>query len=309
MITVVGSLNMDLVVQTEHIPRVGETVLARDLRHVEGGKGANQTVAAARLGGRVSMIGAVGRDEMGDRLIGALETDKVNVSGIKRSSEATGIAMIIVDANGNNAITVVSGANHDISVQDVRQHEDQIAGSSIVLAQLECPLQIVMEAMLLAKKHGCISVLNPAPAQALPEELLSRVDILTPNETELHILSGLPTDTLEECRIAGEKLMESGIKSLIITLGSKGCYYLDSKESIFYPSYEVTMTDSTAAGDCFNGALVAALSKGESLPDAIDFAMKASAISVTRPGAQPSIPTLDDMENFDLWYEERRLDK
>ncbi|NLC39712.1 MAG: ribokinase [Clostridiaceae bacterium] len=309
MITVVGSLNMDLVVQTAHIPRVGETVLARDLRYVEGGKGANQTVAAARLGGKVSMIGAVGKDEMGDSLIEALEADKVNVTGIKRSSEATGIALIIVDAAGNNAITVVSGANHDVSVGDLSEHEDEIARSSIVLAQLECPLQVVAEAMSLAKKHGCISVLNPAPAQALPADLLSRVDILTPNETELQILSGLRTETPEECWIAGEKLMESGIKSLIITLGSKGCYYMDSKEAVFYPSYEVTMTDSTAAGDCFNGALVAALSRGESLPDAIDFAMKASAISVTRPGALPSIPTLDDMENFDLWYEERRLDK
>ncbi len=309
MITVVGSLNMDLVVQTTHIPRVGETVLARDLRYVEGGKGANQTLAAARLGGEVSMIGAVGKDEMGDRLIAALAADSVDVSGIKRSSEASGMALITVDAKGNNAITVISGANHDVSVRDLQQHEDKIASSSIVLAQLECPLDLVTEAMLLAKKHACISVLNPAPAQALPPDLLSLVDILTPNETELQILSGLGTDTLAECQAAGEKLMAGGIKSLIVTLGSKGCYYMDSKESIFYPSYEVKMTDSTAAGDCFNGALVAALSRGKSLPEAIDFAMKASAISVTRPGAQPSIPTLADMENFDLWYEDRRLDK
>ena len=309
MITVVGSLNMDLVVQTAHIPRVGETVLARDLRYVEGGKGANQTVAAARLGGEVSMIGAVGKDDMGDRLIEALKKDKVGVSGIKSSSEASGMALITVDAHGNNAITVISGANHDLSLQDLNRHEDKIANSSIVLAQLECPLDLVTEAMFLAKKHGCISVLNPAPAQPLPKDLLDLIDILTPNETELQILSGLPTDTLQECQTAGEKLMASGIKSLIVTLGAKGCYYMDSKESIFYPSYEVKMTDSTAAGDCFNGALVAALSRGDSLADAIDFAMKASAISVTRPGAQPSIPALEDMEGFDLWYEERRLDK
>lgn len=309
MITVVGSLNMDLVVQAERIPRVGETVLARNLQYVEGGKGANQTVAAARLGGKVSMIGAVGSDDMGDRLLEALEKDGVDVSGIKRSPEPSGIALIVVDAKGDNAITVVSGANYDVKVQDVRQQENKIAQSSIVLAQLECPLDVVAEAMLLARKHSCTSVLNPAPAQALPADLLTNVDILTPNETELQLLSGHNTDTLEEIKAAGAILMKSGIKSLIVTLGSKGCYYMDKSNGEFYPSYRVKMTDSTAAGDCFNGALVAALGRGESMHDAIHYAMKASAISVSRAGAQPSLPTLEDMENFDAWYEERRLDK
>ena len=309
MITVVGSLNMDMVVQTERIPRVGETVLARDLRYVEGGKGANQTVAAARLGGEVSMIGAVGSDDMGDRLLEVLEKDGVDISGIKRSSESSGIALIVVDANGDNAITVISGANHDVQVHDVRQQESKIARSAIVLAQLECPLDVVAEAMILAKKHGCTSVLNPAPAQALPAELLANVDILTPNETELQLLSGHSTGTPDQVKAAAAILMKSGIKTLIVTLGSQGCYCISEAGEVFYPSYRVKMIDSTAAGDCFNGALVAALDRGESMHDAIHYAMKAAAISVSRAGAQPSLPTLKDMENFDTWYEKHRLDK
>ncbi len=309
MITVVGSLNMDMVVQTERIPRVGETVLARDLRYVEGGKGANQTVAAARLGGEVSMIGAVGSDDMGDRLLEVLEKDGVDISGIKRSSESSGIALIVVDANGDNAITVISGANHDVQVHDVRQQESKIARSAIVLAQLECPLDVVAEAMILAKKHGCTSVLNPAPAQALPAELLANVDILTPNETELQLLSGHSTGTPDQVKAAAAILMKSGIKTLIVTLGSQGCYCISEAGEVFYPSYRVKMIDSTAAGDCFNGALVAALDRGDSMHDAIHYAMKAAAISVSRAGAQPSLPTLKDMENFDTWYEKHRLDK
>ncbi|NLC26247.1 MAG: ribokinase [Fastidiosipila sp.] len=309
MITVVGSLNMDMVVQTERIPRVGETVLARDLRYVEGGKGANQTVAAARLGGEVSMIGAVGSDDMGDRLLEVLEKDGVDISGIKRSSESSGIALIVVDANGDNAITVISGANHDVQVHDVRQQESEIARSAIVLAQLECPLDVVAEAMFLAKKHGCASVLNPAPAQALPAELLANVDILTPNETELQLLSGHSTGTPDQVKAAAAILMKSGIKTLIVTLGSQGCYCISEAGEAFYPSYRVKMIDSTAAGDCFNGALVAALDRGDSMHDAIHYAMKAAAISVSRAGAQPSLPTLKDMENFDTWYEKHRLDK
>ncbi|MDD2426505.1 MAG: ribokinase [Eubacteriales bacterium] len=306
MITVVGSLNMDLVVQTEQIPRVGETVLARDLRYVEGGKGANQAVAAARLGGNVSMIGAVGSDDMGDRLLTVLERDGVDISGIKRSTEPNGIALIIVDANGNNSITVVSGANFDLDAEYIHLHEDKIAGASIVLAQLECPLEFVAEAMLVAKNHGCTTVLNPAPAQKLSAELLANVDILTPNETELELLSGHSTATPEEIEAAGRKLMESGIKSLIVTLGSKGCFYMDADSAEYYPSYKVKMTDSTAAGDCFNGALVTALDRGDYMHDAIHYAMKAAAISVTREGAQPSLPTVKDMENFDVWYQERQ---
>lgn len=309
MITVVGSLNMDLVVQTERIPRVGETVLGGEFNQIEGGKGGNQAVAAARLGGDVKMIGAVGQDDMGRQLLASLEKDEIDISRIKLSSEPSGMAMILVDAAGNNSITVVSGANFDINVDDIRRDEDLFARSSVVLAQLECPLDVVAEALSLAKEHDCLTVLNPAPAQALPAELLADVDILTPNETELELLSGMGTSSMEECTAAGEKLMASGVKSLIVTLGSRGCLYMEGDVAEHYPSYLVKMTDSTAAGDCFNGALVAALDNGSSIHDAIHFAMKASAISVTRAGAQPSLPTQEEMADFAAWYEERRLDK
>lgn len=307
MITVVGSLNMDLIVNTERIPVEGETVLGHGFRQAEGGKGANQAVAAARLGADVAMIGAVGNDDYGTRLTDALARDGIRTDTVIRSDEPTGVAVIIINGRGNNCITVASGANFTLTPADIEACDALIARSNVLLTQLETPLDTVLRACELARTHGCLTVLNPAPATDLPDELLARIDLLTPNETELALLSGRSTDTLEQCERAGRVLLERGVKTLLVTLGEHGSLLMTSERTEHIPAFLVAMTDSTAAGDCFNGALVTALERGETLDDAISFAMKAAAMAVTRRGAQPSLPTAEDMAGFDAWFETHRL--
>ena len=309
MITILGSINMDLILQTERIPQVGETVLGHDFRQVSGGKGANQAVACARLGSEVKMIGAVGKDDMGSTLSRALEAEKIDCELIRRSELPTGLAMILVDAKGNNSITVASGANFDLLPEQLEAAKPSLEKSSVFLAQLENPLPYVSEALKLAHSLGVTTVLNPAPAADLDAELYQSIDLLTPNETELAFLSGQPTDTAEECEKAGRVLLDKGLRCLIVTRGAEGCLLMQGEEVRHLPSYRVKMVDSTAAGDCFNGGLVSALDKNQSLEEAIDFAMKAAAISVTVPGAQPSLPHLEDLENFPAWYPKHRVGK
>lgn len=299
MITVVGSLNMDFVFNTKVIPRPGETVLGSGFQQFPGGKGGNQAAAAARLGAEVTMIGAVGNDSIGEELIQALKKNRVKTDYIrKKDNSSSGIASIIVEASGNNAITVFSGANYSLVVEDVERYHFVIEKSNVLLVQLETPLLTVSKALRIAKHAECITILNPAPAMKLSGEILSCTDFLVPNETELELLSGCPATTMEEIQIAGNKLLKKGVHHLIVTLGIRGCVHIFKGGMKHYPAKKVKATDTTAAGDCFCGALAAAISEKCSIEEAIAFATAAATLSVTKPGAQASLPNRRDVDAF-----------
>ena len=293
-ILVVGSLNMDLVVRVPHTPMPGETVLGGDFETFPGGKGANQAVAAARMGGDVTMVGRVGNDDFGDTLIECLVNNKVKTTYVIKDAEAsTGIAMIAVASNGENSIVVASGANSDVSVDDVNNARDLMRESDILLMQLECPLEAVTEAVDLAKAYDLKVVLNPAPAQQLSETLLSNVAYLTPNQKELQMLTGEEDDDK-----AIKKLFKWGVKNLIITLGPNGTRVVTEDMDKHLPAVEITAVDTTGAGDAFNGALAVALAEGKPLLQAVQYGMAAGALSATKRGAQPSLPTRDEVEQL-----------
>lgn len=297
-ITVVGSLNMDLVINTPKVPVMGETVLGSSFMTVPGGKGANQAVAAAKLGGNVSMIGCVGGDIFGKDLIGNLIVNRVDISNVKvLDGHSTGVAMIVIK-DGNNSIIVDPGANSQIGVQMIEDLEDIIAKSDMVVVQLEIPLETVEKAITIAKKHQVKVLLNPAPARPLHDQLLSMVDIFTPNESECEIITGMPVKSIENAKEAVAFLNTKGIPIVIITMGGKGAVYNNQKEIIHKPVPEVKVVDTTAAGDSFSGAIAVALSGGRSLDEAIDFANIVGTLTVTRKGAQSSLPSLKDVDAF-----------
>ena len=305
MITVVGSLNMDLVINAPNIPKPGETILGRNFKQIPGGKGANQADAAARLGGKVYMLGVVGQDAMGKILKQSLEEDGVNVEHIlEKDYLATGVAAIIVDDQGNNAITVAPGANFELTSEDITKFQQVILSSDLLLLQLEVPLDTVKTALKLAKSAQKMTILNPAPAVELDREILSHTDILTPNETELEQLSGEKTDTLENIQLAGKSLLDKGAKDIVVTLGEKGCMHIHKGGVKHYPAYKVKAVDTTAAGDSFNGALAVSLSQGKSMEEAIAFAMKIGAMTVTKEGAQTSLPWAKEIDLFEDWLKQ-----
>jgi ribokinase len=290
---------MDFVIKTAAIPRPGETVLGSSFQRIPGGKGGNQAAAAARLNSKVTMIGAVGKDDLGDELIRSLKKDGVKTDYVlKKLDVPTGIASIVVERSGNNAITVVSGANYALAVEDVERYHFVIEQSKVLLTQLETPLLTVKKAMTIARRAGCVTILNPAPAVKLDSEILANTDILTPNELELELLSGSPAASMDEIRIAGNKLLKKGVKLLIVTLGSRGCVCVRKETMTQYPACKVKAVDTTAAGDCFNGALAVAISEGKSIEEAIPFAITSSALSVTKSGAQTSLPYRREVDDF-----------
>lgn len=308
MITVVGSLNMDLVVNTERIPRPGETVMGRGFKQVPGGKGANQAAAAARLGASVTMIGCVGRDDMGSFLLDSLRRDGADTGHVfQRESVPTGVAAIIVEDSGNNSITVAPGANYALAKEDITGKKQVIQQAAILLTQLETKLETVEEALRLAKEAGKLTILNPAPAAALSENILKNADILTPNETELEVLSGLSARTEEGVVEAARSLIRQGAGQLVVTLGEKGCIHVTQENAKLYPAYPVKAVDTTAAGDSFNGALAVYLDEGRGLEEAIAFATKVGAMTVTREGAQTSLPHREEVERFDEWRKEGKF--
>ncbi|MGI8991797.1 MAG: ribokinase [Bryobacteraceae bacterium] len=303
-IVVVGSLNMDFVVRVERLPAPGETVLGRQFQTIPGGKGANQACAAGRLGGdsiAVKMIGRVGYDQFGDHLKASLSAAGVDVGGVHATrSQPTGVALIAVDAAGQNSIVVASGANHELAAADVESTRKVFRGARIALFQLETPLDTVAAALKLARDEGLTTILDPAPAQPLPPELLRHVDILTPNEIEALGLLGLPPRRIgldEAARIA-KALLDLGPRMAILKLGAEGCYSATPDACEHHAGFAVDVLDTTAAGDTFNAGLAIALAEGKGFGEALRFANAAAAISVTLAGAQASAPSRAEVDAF-----------
>ncbi len=299
-IVVVGSLNADLVQQLQRLPVPGETLTGGELRIFPGGKGANQACAAAMLGGAVKMLGQVGHDAFGPTLTSSLARAGVDVSGVHVSGESTGTAVILVLPGGENVIMISPGANGTFTADAVRPLLDVIVPGSIVLTQLEIPLETTRLCLETARERGAITILDPAPAQKLPAELLRLVDYLTPNQSEAATLLAAAQEVLsyEDAEEACEHLLAIGSTHVILKLGSLGVFLAGPRGCGPSPGFRVTPVDSTAAGDTFNGALAVALSEGQSLDDAARFANAAAALSVTRRGAQSSIPSRAEVDAF-----------
>ncbi len=296
---VLGSINIDHVIRVPYFPKAGETLTGYGYKIAYGGKGANQAVAAARVGANVSFIGAIGDDQIGQAMKQAFEQDGIDTSAIcVIPNQSTGLAMIQVTDSGENSIVISAGANADLSESLVEQHKSHIEQADILLMQLESPLQAVTLATKFAKSAGVKVVLNPAPAQLLPDSLLSHIDIITPNETEAEILTGIHVTDEQSAKLAANHFHQLGINTVLITLGSKGVYYSEKGKGEIIPGFRVDAVDTTAAGDTFNGAFVTALLEGKSPKESIRFAHAAAAISVTRIGAQTAIPKREEIDRF-----------
>ncbi len=298
-IVVVGSSNTDMIVQLPHLPKPGETVSGGAFSTAAGGKGANQAVAAARAGANVGLVARVGEDSFGEQAIAGFVGDGIDVSHVTRNPAApSGVALIFVDDGGENCIAVAPGANATLTPEDVEAAEDLITGAEVVVMQLETPIESVERAAALAREHGVRVILNPAPARPLNDELLANVSILTPNESEAELLTGIQVSDDAGAEEAARALSARGVDIVILTLGSRGAYVFESDSGELVPGFEVQVVDTTAAGDVFNGSLAVGLAEGLPLARAVRFANAAAALSVTRLGAQPSAPTRSEIETF-----------
>lgn len=299
-IVVVGSLNMDLVVRIPKIPSPGETLLGGVFKTFPGGKGANQAVAAARLGASVVMIGCIGDDAFGREMRETLVSEKIDTTHVLvHPQSTTGVALIQVDAAGQNSIAVASGANFELTAGDVEKALQSIGQFDVLVMPLETPLETIYAAARIASLRGAKVLLNPAPAQVLQQDLLKFVDILLPNEYEAALMAGFSSlQSAADVRIAAEKLRSFGVKNLIVTMGSRGAMLFGQDVELQLPACSVQAVDTTAAGDCFVGALAVGLCEGKSLTAAAEFAIAAAAISVTREGAQPSLPRREEVIRF-----------
>jgi ribokinase len=295
---------MDFVVSVEHLPAPGQTVLGRDFQMIPGGKGANQACAAARLGSpqvAVRMAGRVGYDLFADHLKASLSAAGVDVSAIHATrAQPTGVALIWVDRSGQNSIVVASGANHQFPPAEVQSLRRLFQGARFVLFQLETPLQTVQAALALAREQAAETILDPAPAQPLSNDLLALVDLLTPNETEAQILLGRPPARVSpaDAPQLTSALRALGAGRVVLKMGDQGCFFDDGSQQIHVPAFAVQVRDSTAAGDTFNAGLAVALAQGKPIQEALRFASAAAAISVTRRGAQASVPTRREVDEF-----------
>lgn len=298
-VLIVGSLNMDLVVQTGNMPAIGETVLGKSLRYIPGGKGANQAYAAGNLGADVIMLGCVGADEFGKIQKEELSKAGVNTEHMKiASANGTGTAIVNLDAKGNNSIVVIQGANLECDVSYLMKKEELIRECDYILLQMEIPCESIYYAIEKAHTYGKVVILNPAPApDAIPDKILAMIDYLTPNETELLKLAGMEGMDQETLVAAAEKLIHKGVGKVIATLGDKGALMVSQEGNTLFPAEKVKAVDTTAAGDCFNGALLVALSEGKRDEEAIWFANTAASLAVTKMGAFTSIPKREEVES------------
>jgi ribokinase len=297
-ILVIGSSNTDMITKVPRIPRPGETILGGEFSTAAGGKGANQSVAAARAGGEVCFLACVGDDVFGDRAIGGFVRDGINVKYIHRKHTPSGVALIFVAADGQNSIAVAPGANSQLSQADVKRAQAAFHEADALLLQLEIPLATVTAAIKQATKWDLPVILNPAPAQRLPDALLQHVSIITPNESEAESLTGIKVTSEASAGRAAQALHRHGVETVIITLGSRGAFVSNGTTHKVVPGFKVQAEDSTAAGDVFNGALAVALAERKGLLAAVRFANAAAAISVTRVGAQPSIPARKEIDRL-----------
>ncbi|NRY59227.1 ribokinase [Clostridium beijerinckii] len=302
-ICILGSINMDMVVSINKMPLIGETIFSDNFKLAHGGKGANQAVAAQRLGSEVHMISKVGQDAYGLQIVNSLEKENINVDSIFRDDVSpTGTAIITVDNEGNNSIIVVPGANMTLNLKEVNKCKEVITCSDIIVSQFETPIEVTIEAFKFAKENEVITILNPAPAKDIPKELLKYTDIIVPNETEATTLTGINVKDLESAKQAANIFFNNNVKYVIITLGDKGAAVISKEDGILIPAYKVNAIDTTAAGDSFIGAVSTKLTKSNlninSLAEAVKFANKVSAIAVQREGAQPSIPSLKEINEI-----------
>ena len=296
-IAVVGSLNMDIVIETPHMPKGGETISGRNVTLIPGGKGANQAYAVGKLGGDITMIGAVGRDSSGEALLENLKSVNVNVSGIRRMEEGvTGQAYITVDDHGENSIILIAGTNGLVTKELIDDHMDVLRECDIVIMQLEIPLDVVEYVKEFAVEEGKTVIVDPAPAISnIPDHFWKGIDYIKPNETELAILTGLKMETREELVQGTRMMIGKGVKNVIVTLGGDGCLFVTNETEEFFPAHKVKAVDTTAAGDSFTAAFALALSQGKEYKEAIELGQKVSSIVVTRKGAQTSIPTMGEV--------------
>lgn len=296
-IVVIGSINTDMVATSPTLPAVGETVMGKNFSVSAGGKGGNQAVAAARLGAEVTMVGSLGADALGDQAIERLRKENIDCQHVMRDSEqASGVALINVDKTGENQIVVVPGANATLSPEHIEKAFHNIEEGSILLLQLEIPLTSVSRAIELGVNNNCQIILDPAPARALPPYLLENVFLLTPNEIETEILTGVKVTGESSAKEAASVLLHRGVNNIAITLGGGGVFLASKNEHQLFPAIEVEAIDTTAAGDCFNGSLAVGLAFGDELSQSIEFACIAASISVTRAGAQDAMPFAHEVE-------------
>jgi ribokinase len=303
-LVVLGSINADHILNIEQFPRPGETVIGKQYKVAFGGKGANQAVAAGRSGADIAFIACVGADDIGERIRLQLATDRIDTQPIEAIADnTTGVALIFVNAEGENVIGIDAGANAAVTPDYLARYQQRVIEADALLMQLESPLETVMAAARLAKQHQTQVILNPAPARELPDELLALVDMITPNETEAQRLTGIAIANDDDAARAAKALHDQGIGTVIITLGSRGVWLSENGNGKLVPGFKVKAVDTIAAGDTFNGALVTALLEGKTMADAVRFAHAAAAIAVTRPGAQPSVPWREEIDAFLLQQE------
>lgn len=298
-LAVLGSINADHILTLAHFPRPGETVIGKQYNIAFGGKGANQAVAAGRAGADIAFIACVGDDDTGDRIRQQLDQDKIDITPVETIPDvATGVAMIFVNREGENTIGIYSGANAALTPERVLGHQQVIADAAALLMQLESPVESVFAAAQMAKAHQTRVILNPAPASHLDDALLALVDIITPNETEAEILTGIAVKSDEDAARAADALHDKGIHTVLITLGRRGVWLSERGSGQRIPGFNVKAVDTIAAGDTFNGAFITAQLEGKSLHEAVRFAHAAAAIAVTRHGAQPSVPWRAEIDDF-----------
>ncbi|HGE8409677.1 TPA: ribokinase [Serratia marcescens] len=298
-LVVLGSINADHILNIEQFPHPGETVIGKQYKVAFGGKGANQAVAAGRSGAKIAFIACVGADDIGERVRRQLASDRIDTQPIEAIADSTtGVALIFVNAEGENVIGIDAGANAAVTPNYLARYQQKVIDADALLMQLESPLETVIAAARLAKQHHTQVILNPAPARELPDELLGMIDVITPNETEAQRLTGIAVDNDADAARAAQALHDKGIATVIITLGSRGVWLSENGNGKLVPGFKVQAVDTIAAGDTFNGALVTALLEGKVMADAVRFAHAAAAIAVTRPGAQPSVPWREEIDAF-----------
>jgi len=298
-VVVVGSFNMDLVIKTERRPQKGETLIGEEFGMFIGGKGANQAIAASRLGAEVTMIGRLGADLFGDTFFTEFDRENIDTSFVVRDAEVgTGVASPVIDADGDNSIIIVPRANMRLDVEDVERAASKIADADVLLLQLEVPIESSKRAAEIARANGVEIILNPAPACVLPDSFLGLIDIFVPNEVETEFLTKVTVADDEGARLAAKVLFEKGISTIVLTLGNRGALLLTSQRSQLVPAYNVKVVDTTAAGDAFCGALATALANGDKIENAVAFANATGALAVTVLGAAPSMPTAEQVHDF-----------